>query len=157
MSYSFRIRINRSSRNFFDSDQMEVRLPSRDARIALFLRSATHGKSIKEAEQLVLAGEGFTSEEAAWEAGQRFEEAFMIALSKNRIGADFGDRAAEIDFTEPALRVFLPPGFDVDSAGPLLNDVRGLTVYPLTFFPPTIASPYWPRTLSAKAYSGVAR
>jgi hypothetical protein len=82
MSYSFRIRINRSSRNFFDSDQMEVRLPSRDARIALFLRSATHGKSIKEAEQLVLAGEGFTSEEAAWEAGQRFEEAFMIALSR---------------------------------------------------------------------------
>jgi hypothetical protein len=81
----------------------------------------------------------------------------MIALSKNRIGADFGDRAAEIDFTEPALRVFLPPGFDVDSAGPLLNDVRGLTVYPLTFFPPTIASPYWPRTLSAKASSGVAR
>jgi hypothetical protein len=123
--YSFRIRINRSNRNYIDSDLREVRIPSRDAGLTLFLRSAIHEKSIKEAEQLVLTGEGFISEEAAAEAGQRFEEVFMITLAKGRIGADFGDRAPKSSFTEHGLRAFFPPGERVS-----LNNVHGLMVYP---------------------------
>jgi hypothetical protein len=123
--YSFRIRINRSNRNYIDSDLTEVRIPSRDAGLALFLRSAIHEKPIKEAEQLVLAGEGFISEEAAAEAGQRFEEVFMIALAKGRIGADFGDRAPKSFFTEHGLKALFQPGERLTR-----NNVHGLMVYP---------------------------
>jgi hypothetical protein len=125
MHYSFRIRINRSNLNFINSDLTEVRLPAQDARFALFLRSAIHEKSMKEAEQLVLAGEGFTSEEAATEAGRRFEDVFMIALAKGRIGADFGDRAPKSFFTEVGLRAFFPPGERLTR-----NNAHGLMVYP---------------------------
>lgn len=125
MYYSFRIRINRSNRNFIDSDLTEIRIPSQDAGLALFLRSASHGKSIKEAEQLVLVGEGFPSKEAAWEAGQRFEEVFMIALTKGRIGADFGYRAPKTFFTVHGLEELLP-----SAERPSLNNIHGLMVYP---------------------------
>lgn len=123
--YSFRIRINRSNQNYVDSDLTEVRISSRDAGLALYLRSAIHEKSIKEAEQLVLAGEGFISEEAAAEAGQRFEEVFMIALAKGRIGADFGDRAPKSFFTEHGLKALFPSGERLTR-----NNVHGLMVYP---------------------------
>lgn len=125
MHYSFRIRINRSNRNFINSDLTEVRLASQETGLTLFLRSAIHKTSIKEADHLVLAGEGLRSEEAASEAGQRFEEAFMIALAKGRIGADFGDRAPKSFFTEHGLRGFFPSG-----ERPTLNNIHGLMVYP---------------------------
>jgi hypothetical protein len=137
MSYSFRIRINRSNRNFINSDLTEIPIPSPDAGIALFLRSAIHEKSIKEAEHLVLAGEGFISEEAASEAGHRFEEAFMIALAKGRIGADFGDRAPKSFFTEHGLKAFFPPGERTS-----LNNIHGLMVYPSEPKPQFVALPY---------------
>ncbi len=53
MYYSFRIRINRSNRNYVDTDLREVRIPSRDTGLTLFPRSAVEEKCIKEAEQLV--------------------------------------------------------------------------------------------------------
>jgi hypothetical protein len=77
MYYSFRIRINRTVHRFIDSDLTEVRLSSQDTGFALFLRSGVREKSIKEAEQLLLAGEGFVSEEGAMEAGQRFQDVFI--------------------------------------------------------------------------------
>jgi hypothetical protein len=125
MDFSFRIRINRPIHKFIDSDLTEVRLPPQDAGFALFLRSGVHEKSIKEAEQLVLAGEGFISEEAAKEAGQRFEDVFMITLAKGRIGADFGDRAPKSFFTQHGLKSFFGLGERLT-----LNNVHGLMVYP---------------------------
>jgi Apea-like HEPN len=125
MSYSFRIRVNRSLHKFIDSDLTEVDLSPQDSGVALFLRAGVHEKSIKEAEQLVLAGEGFISEEAAKEAGQRFEDVFMVALAKGRIGADFGDRAPKSFFTLHGLKSFFGLG-----ERPTLNNVHGMMVYP---------------------------
>jgi hypothetical protein len=122
MRYKFRIRVNRSSRNFINTDLTEVSISSPSVEFALFLRSASLGKSIKDAEQLVLAGEGFNSEAAAIEAGMRFEEAFMIALAKVRIGVDFGDRAPKSAFTDLGLKGFFP------GARKSLNNVHGLMV-----------------------------
>ena len=123
MNYNFRIRVNRSDRNFIATDLTELSIPSPDVGIALFLRSAVSGKSIKEAEQLVLAGEGLVSEAKALDAGLRFKEAFMIALAKGRIGADFGDRAPKSSFTEQGLKGFFP------GEQRSLNNVHGLIVY----------------------------
>ena len=124
MNNNFRIRVNRSNRNFITTDLTEVSIPSPYVGTTLFLRSAVHEKSIKEAEQLVLAGEGFKCEAAALEAGMRFEQAFMIALARGRIGADFGDRAPKSFFTEHGLKGFFP------GERKSLNNVHGLMVYP---------------------------
>jgi hypothetical protein len=124
VNYNFRIRVNRSDRNFINTDLTEVSIPSPEVSVTLFLRSAVSGKSIKDAEQLVLAGEGFICEAKALEAAIRFEEAFMIALAKARIGADFGDRAPKSSFTEHGLRAFFP------GERRSLNNVHGLMAYP---------------------------
>jgi hypothetical protein len=124
MPYNFRIRVNRSDRNFINSDQQEIKISASYVAFPLFLKAAVQGKSIKEAEQLVLLGEGFDSKSVAREEGQRFEDVFMIALAKGRIGADFGQRAPKSAFSEVGLQAFFP--------GPQrsLNNVHGLMVYP---------------------------
>ena len=86
MSYNFRIRINRSCSAAVDTNLTEVSIPSPDVSISLFLRAASQGKSIEDAEQLVLAGLGFNSEAEALDAGTRFEEAFMIPKMPSACG-----------------------------------------------------------------------
>jgi hypothetical protein len=121
--YNFRIRVNRSDQSFIDSNLAEIRMPSAGLGFPVYLRSASQGKSIRDATQLVLTGEGFNSESDASGAGIRFEEAFMIALAKGRIGVDFGDRAPKSGFTELGLRSFFPP------EPRSLSNVHGLMVY----------------------------
>ena len=108
MSYDFRIRIYRSCAASINTELAEVSIPSADTSISLFLRAASQEKSIKDAGQLVLAGEGFDSETEALDAGTRFQEAFMIALARIRIGADFGDRAPKSAFSDEGLKLFFP-------------------------------------------------
>lgn len=93
VSYNFRITVNLSDRSFIDTDLAEIKMTFSGVVFPVYLRSACQGKSIKDANQLALAGEGFDSESDASEAGIRCEEAFMIALAKGRIGVDFGDSA----------------------------------------------------------------
>jgi hypothetical protein len=83
VSYNFRIRINRSSSAGIDTNLTEFSIPLPDVSICLFLRASTGEKSIKDAEQWVLAGQGFNSESEALVAGMRFEEAFRIAPRQN--------------------------------------------------------------------------
>ena len=123
MHYSFRIRVNRSLGCTLQTDSSEIYIAAPEANISLFLRAASADKSIKDAEQWALFGEGYTSESEAEEAGMRFQDALMITLAKMRIGVDFGERSPKGAVTEYALGLLQKGGKR------FLNDVHGLQVY----------------------------
>lgn len=92
MPYSFRVRINRCPSTTINSTAALVALPVEIPNVSLSLRSPSGRESIREAQRWVLVGEGFASAEHAKQMGTRFQDALIIALSKARIAADFGER-----------------------------------------------------------------
>ena len=104
MSYTFRIRFNRSPHNTIQTEASELNVPVPDKGVSLALRNPKADQPIKDAEQLVLVGEGYDSERQATEAGLRFQNALMVALARIRVGADFGQRAAKGAYTEHGLK-----------------------------------------------------
>lgn len=59
--------------------------------------------SIRDSDQLVLVGSGYTTESDADAAGLRLQNALMVALARVRVGADFGHRAAKGMITHHGL------------------------------------------------------
>jgi hypothetical protein len=123
MPYSFRVRINRCPSTTINSDAVLVTLPVEIPNVSLSLRSASGRESIREAQRWVLLGQGFASAEEAKEMGMRLQDALIIALSKARIAADFGERLPDRGFSEldreplsgtvlreyDGVQVYLPP------------------------------------------------
>jgi hypothetical protein len=124
MQYAFRIRFNRSPSSTLQTDLSEINISQPEANIALSLRAALAGESIKDAKQWALFGEGYTSADEAEEAGKRFQDTLMIALAKMRIGVDFGDLPPKGASAEYRLGVLVPGG-----QRRLLDDVHGLQVF----------------------------
>jgi len=124
MSYTFRIRVNRAPSNTIETEQSQIALPDPAPGISLSLRASSPGKSLKDAERWVLIGKGYKTEAEASEAGARMQDAFMLALARVRLGADFGYRVPGGTITKDGLEHF---GRRLD--GRVLNDVHGLSVY----------------------------
>jgi len=125
VSYTFRIRLNRSPRDTIQTELFEINVATAEDGISVFLRAALPQKpSLKDAEQWVLSGEGYSSENEALEAGTRFQDALMIALARMRIGADFGDRGPKGQFTSYGLQ-----SLEGNIKQRVLNNAHGLMVY----------------------------
>src|SRR4051812_28745709 len=100
MSYCFRIRFNLPGNIRIGVDSLTWLLTRPETEPAITLRSADQDAPIKDGQELVLIGEKFDTKEDAETAAERWLNAMMLAFSLSRIGADFGDRAAQGGFTE---------------------------------------------------------
>jgi len=124
MSYTFRIRFNRSPQNTIETDTSELIIAVPNGGISLSLRNPNISQPIRDSNQLVLVGDGYDSAQQATEAGRRFQKALMVALARIRVGADFGQRAAKGAFTEYGLK-----WIKEQIGHRTLNNVHGLMVY----------------------------
>lgn len=124
MSYSFRIRVNRSPTDTIQCDEREIIISSHNEKIQVTLRNSRSDQSIKDAEQLVLHGDGYDSAQEAIDAGELHQEALVVALARVRVGADFGQRAAKGGYTDDGLK-WLEQEYGQRS----LNNVHGLMAY----------------------------
>lgn len=70
--YSFRIRFSRSPTDTIKFDGDEIKLSDSGSGESVYLRSSPREVLIKDAEQLVLIGDGYQSEDEAHEAGARY-------------------------------------------------------------------------------------
>lgn len=124
MSYSFRIRFIRSPTDTIQTDAFKLQVPVPDENVSIALKNLASGEPIKDAEQLVLSGHGYSSSQEAIEAGQQYQLALMVALARVRVGADFGQRAARGVYTEHGLK-----WLEQQVGNRVLNSVHGLMVF----------------------------
>lgn len=125
MSYTFRIRFNRSPHNTIQSEAPELIVSVPEMGTTVSLRNPKIDQPIKDADQLVLLSDGYSSEKEAIEAGLRFQHVLMVALARVRVGADFGERAPKCMYTNYGLNML------AEQIGQrVLNNVHGLTVFP---------------------------
>lgn len=123
MTYSFRLRFRLppQMRLNLESERWVFAEADAQPRVAL---TCPQGGLIKDADALVLRGDGYASEEAARADGERFRDALVLALSRNYVGADFGDRAPRGGFTEHGLA-----WLQGQAGARILNDVHGLMTF----------------------------
>lgn len=124
MSYAFRIRFARSPTDTIETEASEWRVPISGTQ-PLFLKAHQAGVPIRDSDQLVLLGEGYSCEAEALESGRQCEAALMVALARVRVGADFGARSAKGVVTRHGLA-----WFEEQFGQRALNDVHGLMVFP---------------------------
>jgi hypothetical protein len=107
MSYTFRLRLNRSPSPTLNTDAPELNIAVPEQGISMFLRAASPiDSTLQNAKQWVLVGEGYHSETEALQAGERYQDAMTIALAKVQLGADFGYRSPKSAFTPLGLQRF---------------------------------------------------
>jgi hypothetical protein len=125
VSYTFRIRFDRSPFETILSDSPEIKLPTSDASVSLCLRS-TSGNSLKNDNAWSLVGEGYASEENARVAGTRAFDTLMVTFTRLLLGADFGNLVPiRGQFTDEGLRI----AKELLKEERLLNDFYGLSVF----------------------------
>ncbi len=120
-TYSFRIRLKCSPTDRIQYDGNELRLPGDES---VSLRSSPRELPLKDAEYLVLVGDGYDSDVAARAAGERYRGILAVALATMRVGADFGTRAAGSGATAEGIK-----WLEAQHGERVLNDVHGLMVY----------------------------
>ncbi len=123
-TYSFRLRVIRANGSTLNFDETKVDFSVEDSGISIALHSSSPGKSIKEAEQWALVGNGYGSEEDAKNAGAYFRDVLMLCLAKSRVGVDFGDRAPKGFVTPYGIKKL-----EDEVGSRVLNDVHGLMTY----------------------------
>lgn len=123
VTYSFRIRFNRSPADTIQSADNELSVPVADTHLSITLR-ARDDVAIQDTDQLVLIGSGYLTESDAYNAGLRLRDALMVALARVRVGADFGFRAAKSMFTQHGLK-----WIEEQFGQRVLNNVHGLMVF----------------------------
>jgi hypothetical protein len=101
------------------------------------LLSGEEDKPINQAALLILKSSGFSSKESAEKAGLKYQDILMLALTRLRIGSDFGTRKGNNSgFVKGVL-----DSFETDTGQRVINDKLGLLVYE-TSPPPLFAA--WP-------------
>jgi hypothetical protein len=123
MTYSFRVRVNRSPFCTLSSGAKDAVL-FREGQVTVSLCSATPEKSINDAERWALIGSGFDSEKKARSAGERFQDALMLSLVGLRVGVDFGERTPQGFYTEAGLA-----DLERRLGQRVLNDLHGLMTF----------------------------
>ncbi len=124
MTFSFRIRFNQSPTDTILIESNEIVLAHDAAAAPLRLHNLKAGESILRAAQLALTGEGYCSEDAALAAGKRYQDALIVALARQRVGADFGVYAHNGGYTNHGLA-----RLEQKLQQRVLNDAHGLMVY----------------------------
>jgi hypothetical protein len=126
MTYSFRVRVNRSPPCTLSSGAKDA-VVFREGEVTVSLCSATPEKSINDAERWALIGSGFDSEAKARSSGERFQDALMLSLVGLRIGVDFGERTPQGFATEAGLA-----DMERRLGNRVLNDLHGLMTFSST-------------------------
>ena len=122
--FSFRLRFLRSPTDTIQTEASEIALPDQNAPSPLRLHNPEPNGTILKASQLALTGDGYSSEEAALRAGEKYQSALMIALARHRVGADFGLRAPKGFVTDYGLAML-----QQQSGQRILNSVHGLMTF----------------------------
>lgn len=104
MSYSFRIRFNRSPTDTIQTEANKLDLPKKDLSPLVTLHARQDNLEICNSDQMAVISSGYASAQEAEIAGLETKKALTIALARTRVGADFGSRAAKGMFTEHGLK-----------------------------------------------------
>lgn len=124
MSYSFRIRFKLPDRLRIGIDSDKLLLTPLDSIPEITLCSKKQGSPIKDTKEIILRGDGYSSEEEARIEGEQLRDVLISALARLRIGADFGDRAPKGWVTDAGLQML-----DQQTGKRVLNDVHGLMTF----------------------------
>jgi hypothetical protein len=123
-SFSFRIRVDRSPTDTIEVTDSEIVLSEGDEVPRVSLKGQTVGQPLKDARHFVLLGTGYSTEAEAKTAGEFYETAFMLALARVRVGADFGDRSEKGLLTKEGLK-----WLEEKHGQRVLNNAHGLMVF----------------------------
>ena len=124
MKYSFRIRFKLPDDRRIGIDSEKWPLTPVGSSPEITLCSKKKGFPIKDAEELVLRGNGYSSEEEARIAGEQARDAATLAFARLHIGADFGNFAPKSCFTNAGLQML-----EKQTGTRILNDVHGLMTF----------------------------
>lgn len=124
MSKSFRIRLKLPGRLRTGINSDKWLLTPVDSKPEITLRSKKQGSPIEAGNELVMLGDGYSSEEEARTAGEQLRDAITLAFARLRIGADFGDRAPKGWITEAGILML-----EQQTGKRVLNDVHGLMTF----------------------------
>jgi len=126
MSFSFRLRVNRSPSTTIQTDAASIDIPSPGSGVTLKFRSVDTNKdcSLRDAKQWALVGTGYGTEEAAMTNGERLQDALRLVFVKNGLGVDFGERSPT-----SALTQYGQTYYGEMLGKRVLNSAHGLMVY----------------------------
>ncbi|MES2500378.1 MAG: hypothetical protein V4570_07575 [Pseudomonadota bacterium] len=124
MNYSFRIRFNRSPTDTIQSEANKLVLPNKHLMPLVTIYARQDNLEIRNSDQMAVISSGYASAKEAEVAGFETRKALTIALSRTRVGADFGSRAAKGMFTEEGLK-----WVEQEIKQRALNNTHGLMVY----------------------------
>lgn len=124
MSYSFRIRFKLPARLRIGIDSDKLLLTPLNFIPEITLRSKNQGTPIKDSKEIVLRGDGYSSEGEACVEGEQLKDVIILAFARLRIGADFGDQAAKGCMTNFGLKLL-----EGKTGKRFLNDVHGLMTF----------------------------
>jgi len=124
VSHSFRIRFKRSPTDTVQTESNELELSSTEDAGPLKLLNPDSGQPILKATELVLTQSGYTSAESAHAAGEKAQRALMLALARQRIGANFGSRSPKGLWTAAGLS-----WLEGQIGQRVLNSTHGLMVF----------------------------
>ena len=130
MGYAFRIRFRQAPTAALGIESSILALPSADASESAQVRSLDGEQHVKDSEELLIVGGGFSSGAEAEAAGNRHREALLRSCARIGVGVDLGSRSGRSFLTRYALAQ-LERAAEV----PVFNDEAGLMVFP---------SPPWP-------------
>jgi hypothetical protein len=122
--YSFRLHFRLPQQLAVGCAKSQWTLPPLGTNAELSLRSLKPDVPIEESKDLIVRGEGCASHITAMEAGETARNCLTLAFARTRIGADFGNRAAQ--------GVILPAGLKMleeQTGQRVLNDVHGLKAF----------------------------
>lgn len=126
VTYTFRLRVNRSSNVSLTSALTRIDFPVEQTGISLSLRASSPdpATSIHDAKRWVLIGEGYSTEKEAWDAGTLYQDTLLLALAKAQVGIDIGRQGPKFTMTKYGEE-FL----SAQHGRRVLHDYHGLTVY----------------------------
>jgi hypothetical protein len=125
MTYTFRVRLNRSPTDTIQTEANEIVLTVGEAPLRrLRLHNPESNGTILNSKHLVLTGDGYDTEAEALAAGEQYQDALTVALARHRVGADFGLRAPEGSITEAGLALL-----QQQQNQRVLNNIHGLTAF----------------------------
>lgn len=124
MSYSFRILLKLPDRLRIGIDSEKWLLTPVNSIPEIALRSKKQGSPIKDTKEIVLRGDGYSSEEEARIEGEQLRDVLISAFARLRIGADFGDRTHKGWVYDAGLQML-----EQQTGKRVLNDVHGLMTF----------------------------
>lgn len=137
--YSFRVRFTMSPRSRLQVEETSWTVDLSPAGGHVLVGSLEE-KPIRESKELVIRAGGYPSEESATIAGRLHMDALMLAFTRLRIGADFGQRKGKSGYTAFGLEMI-----ENQVGSRALNDAHGVLAFKSD--PPPVFASVGPPTL----------